>query len=154
MTYKPRIISIYINSNSVGNVGIGEDTIYSYSIDGNSLNNNGEAILADCVGIFAASLNNKRLRVKYGGTTIFDSGSLAITAATDWSLKVRIMRTGAATQKCSVEMSSSSAVLSSSSDYSTATETLSGAVVFTVTAEATTDNDIVGEFIKVFWERS
>lgn len=145
---------IHTNTTSAGNVGTGDDTIFTYAVPANTLNTNKDALVATAAGTFATSVNSKRLRVKFGATTIFDSGALAITTTADWVLEIEIIRTGAATQKCNVRLNTSSGSLSAYADYSTAAETLSGAVNLVISGEATDDNDIVGEMFKVRWESS
>lgn len=145
---------ISTDTTTTGNVGAGDDTLQSYSVPANTLATNKDTLVGTCSGSFAATINNKRLRVKFGSTTIFDSGALAITSATDWTLEFEIIRTGSATQKCNTRLNTSSATLSAYCDYSTAAETLSGAVTLLVTGEATADNDIVKETFKLRWEPS
>ena len=145
---------IHTNTTTTGNIGTGEDTLFSYSVPANTLNTNKDTLVATASGTFATSVNNKRLRVKFGATTIFDSGALAITSAADWVLEIEIIRTGTTTQKCNVRLNTSSSVLLATVDYATAAETLSGAVSLIVTGEATADNDIVGEMFKIRWESS
>lgn len=141
--------TLHVNVTAVGNVGIGEDDLMSYTVPVATLGATGDWIEFNAAGTLAASLNNKRIRVRFGATVIFDSGSLAITAATDWSLEGQIIRTGAATQKCFSRLNTSSATLAAYADYSTAAETLSGTVVLKVTGEATADNDVVEETLTV-----
>lgn len=134
---------------SVGNVGTGDDTLHTFTVPGGTLATNGQTVTAYAAGTFAATANNKRLRVKWGATTIFDSGALAVTAASSWVLEIRIMRTGAATQRCCVTLTSSDAAITINANYATATETLTSGSALSVTGEATSNNDIVEEIFKV-----
>lgn len=140
---------IHTNTTTTGNVGAGEDTLFTYSVPAATLNTNKESIIATVAGFFGASANNKTLKVKFGATTIFDSGALPLTLLSSWIAKIEIIRTGAATQKCNVTLSFASATMA---NYTTSSETLSGAVNLVVTGEGTSDNDIVGEILKVRWE--
>lgn len=141
-----------VNTTAVGNVGVGEDDLMSYSVPASTLGADGDSLRMVAGGTFAATNNNKRLRVKFGASTIFDSGALAITAATDWALEVDIIRTGATAQKCISRLNTSSGTLSAYCDYATAAETMSGAVTLKLTGEATADNDIVAEMMRTNWE--
>jgi hypothetical protein len=89
--------------------------------------------------------------VKFGGTTILDTGAAGfpVSTAIQWVLEGEIIRTGAATQKCSANLSTNNASLASYVGYSTAAETLSGAVTLKLTGEATTNDDIVQETMTV-----
>lgn len=133
----------------VGNVGTGDDTLFTSTIQANTLNSGNKGLILSCSGTFANTINTKRLRVKFGGTTIFDSGALAITAAADWSIYCEIVRTGAATQKCITRLLTSSSVLVSTVDYATCAATLSNNNALAVTGEATANDDIVGEFFNI-----
>ena len=143
-----------VNTTSTGNVGVGEDDLITYSVAGNTLAANGDAIRFRASGTIANSINAKRLRVKFGGTTILDTGAAGfpISAAIQWVLEGEIIRTGAATQKCSANLSTNNASLASYVGYSTAAETLSGAVTLKLTGEAVSDNDIVQETMNTKWE--
>lgn len=142
----------YRNSSSqTGNVGTGDDTLRTHTIAAGKLATDLDTIEFYAAGTFATSINNKRIRVKFGATTIFDTGALAITASSSWELEGHIMRTGAATQKCAVKLNTSSAALAAYAQYATAAETLSGAVDLLITGEATDNNDVVCEMSKVFY---
>lgn len=142
--------TINTNTTAVGNVGTGEDDLITYTIPASVLNTNGDRIEFKMAGTFAANVNTKRIRVKYGATTLFDTTAIAFNG-TDWSCDGLIIRTGAATQKAYVAFRSSDALLNSSSDYTTPAETLSGTVVLKATGEATSNNDISQEIMNVSW---
>lgn len=145
--------TLNVNTTTVGNVGTGEDDLMSYSMPANTLNTNNETVEFKASGTIANSANAKRIRVKFGSATIFDTGAAGIPVSNsiDWVITGKIIRTGATTQKCMVWMNTNNGTLASYADYSTATETLSGAVTLKLTGEATTDNDIVQEIMTVSW---
>jgi hypothetical protein len=141
------------NVTSTGNIGIGEDDLHSYTVAANTLSTNGDSLHLTAGGTFAATANNKQLRVKFGATNVFDSGSLVTAVATDWSVVCDVFRTGAATQKAICTFTSdNSMMLPQDVDYTTPAETLTGAVTFRLTGEATANDDIVNEVSKVLWE--
>lgn len=148
----PRVLKT--DTTQTGNIGTGEDTLQTFSVPGVTLAINKETLTGTYSGTFATSINSKRLRLKFGATTIFDSGALAITTAASWTLEFEVIRTGAATQKCNTRLTTSSGTLSAYAQYSTAAETLSGAVTLLLTGEATADNDVVKEMFKLRWEPS
>ncbi len=136
-------------------MGAGEDTLQTYTVPAGTLNVNGNALQFRVSGTIANNVNAKRIRVKYGGTTIFDTGASGIAASTamDWSIEGQIIRTGAATQKAIVTTCFGTALVAvAPCDYTTAAETLSGTVVLLVTGEAVSDNDIVKETFKVLYQ--
>lgn len=139
--------TLNVNTTAVGNVGTGEDNLISYTVPAATLATNGDHLEFEAAGTFAATANDKRIKVKFGAATILDTGVLAITAAGDWQLRGKIIRTGAATQKCVVAFTSTDAALRVWPDYATAAETLSGTVVLKLTGEATANNDVVQELM-------
>jgi hypothetical protein len=144
--------TIFNSTTQTGNSTTTETDLFSNSIAASVLGTDGDSIEFYAAGTYATSVNSKQLRVKYGSTTIFDSGSLAITVANTWSVRGSIIRTGASTQKAIVQFESSSTVLSASASFTSPGETLSGAVTLKVTGQGTASNDIVGEIWKGLWQ--
>lgn len=139
------------DATQAGNATTTETTLRSVTIPGTSLNANGTSIRFKYSGTFAATVNTKQLKVKFGATTFFDSGALAITAATDWVIEGEIIRTSATAQKCCATLSTSSATLAAYASYRTAAETLSGNVALVITGQGTANNDIVYEMSTIDW---
>lgn len=142
---------IFTDITTIGNILTGDDTLFTYSVPALTLRTDKDTLRATCAGTFAATGNNKRLRVKFGATAIFDSGALAIVALTSWVLEIEITRTGSSAEKCNVKLTTSSSVLPAMASYALAVENTSFAIALAVTAEATATNDIVGEMFKVEW---
>lgn len=144
---------ITTDTTQTGNVGTGEDTLQTYSLAANSLFVNGNTISFTYAGTVANNVNAKRIRLRWGATLIFDSGALPTSAAFDWTISGEVIRTGAATQKCTVRFITNNATAVATCDYTTAAETLSGAVILLLTGEAVDNNDIVKEIFKLRFER-
>lgn len=142
--------TIDVNTTTVGNVGTGEDDLITYSVPANILSTNGDAIQFVVAGNFDTSLVNKRVRIYFGATAIFDTGTLT-TPAGDWAAYGTIVRTGATTQRAVVFWESAATTLPGSCDYTTPGETLSGAVTFKVTGEASNTNDVQEFFHVIKW---
>lgn len=147
--------SVSVNTTAVGNVGTGEDDLMTYSVPANMLATNGDRIVVRASGTFATSLNNKRLRARFGtsGTSLFfDTGSLAITVLTDWTFFGEIIRTGAATQKAYGFLNTSSGTLAAYADVEIGMDqTLSGTVTLKLTGEGTANDDVVQQTMVVEW---
>jgi len=139
--------TLNVNTTAVGNVTTGEDDLITYSVTGNTLGANSDYLSFEAAGIFAATINNKRIKVKFGATTLFDTGALAITTANDWRLHGTIVRTASNAYRAAVEFSSSSSVLSSSADYQTGTDDLTTALTLKLTGEATATDDIIQNYM-------
>jgi hypothetical protein len=123
-----------------GNIGVGEDNLFLYTVPANTLTVNGELIEFTVYGATTNNANVKTLRV-YFGATLIGSFALTINSAALWKLSGVIIRTGAATQlgrSEAIHTFTAPPIVSSG----TPAETLSGAVVLKVTGEATANNDI------------
>jgi hypothetical protein len=120
----------------------------TYSIPAGQLANDGDYLEFSMTIIFAANANNKQVTIVYGSTTFYASGA---QAQNDGSMVItgRIIRTGAATQDIAFQQVNNGTLFSDYADYTTATETLSGAVTLKATGEATSNNDIVQKIMTV-----
>lgn len=144
-----RIYAAYTN---VGNIGAGEDVIFTYTLPAATLNADGMSIKALVWGTTTNNANAKTLRAYFGGT-LLSSLSCATSEAGSWVAGFEVIRTGAATQRAYCQLSSGpmNAMTTASSGFHTApTETLSGAVVVKITGEATADNDLVTS-VGIIW---
>lgn len=130
---------------STGNVGTGEDTLYTYDLPGNTLSINGEGVRIRAWGKTAANANNKTLKL-YFGSLLFSSGAIAVNDK-DWVLDAVILRAGNTDQTASVSgIYNGAAVIQST----TLTEVMANDVTIKVTGEATANNDIfiIGAFVE------
>jgi len=137
-----------VNTTAVGNVGVVEDNLITYSLPANSLAANGDYIEIEAFGTFAATANVKQVKLYFGAQVIFASGAIAANTG-DWHIRGKVFRTGAATQKAIASAATSNALLVASADYTTPAETLSGAITIKCTGEATANDDIVQEGLLV-----
>lgn len=132
-----------------GNTAATETTLFSYTLPMNELSNQ-DSLAFEAAGTFAATAStDKRIKVKFGSTTIYDSGALNIVASASWSLRGSITRSGLSAQKCDVTITTSSATLMASTTYTSATESLAATVLLVVTGNGTNANDVVGQRFKV-----
>lgn len=136
----------------VGNVGTGEDTLTTITLAASTLSATGQAVRARFAGTIANNANAKRIRLKFGSTTLLDTGAsgIATGAALDWTGEYTIVRTGAATQKAFAELTLSNGT--KFVDYTAPTETLSNALAVFCTGEATSNDDVRCEVMLVDWE--
>lgn len=134
----------------VGNVGSGEDDLWSITIPANTLNTNGQAVRFYASGSIASG---KTCNVKYyfGGSS-FNPGGSTVGPAT-WTLEGEIIRTGASSQKILVK--AFNFTNTPACGFNTAAATLSGSVTLKITGESTaapSDNDVTLEFAKAVFE--
>jgi hypothetical protein len=141
--------NFYGDTTSTGNVGAGEDTLQTYTLPANTLITNGQRITFRATGSVANNANAKRVRIKFGATTIYDTGALPTSAAFDWVADGEITRRGATSQVASVVFTTSNSTIPAKVDSTLPAETLSGTVTLLVTGEAVSNNDVLCEALTV-----
>lgn len=132
------------NTTEVGNVGVGEDNLMTYTLPGFSLQKTGDSVRVRAAGVFAANANNKNVKLYFGATVVVTTGALAFNG-TEWSIDAIIMRDGAAAQKASGTLITNDALLPVTTNYIAPGETMTGAITIKCTGEGTSNNDIVQE---------
>lgn len=143
--YKREVLDV--DAADAGNVGTGEDVIYTYTLAAGKLAVNEQTLRIRAAIQFAINGNTKRIKVKFGSTNIVDPGAGAVSGTA--VIDCQIIRTGAATQKCNCSVTAISGMHAVLSDM---TETLSGTVVIQITGEAVSNNDIIKESASVTYE--
>lgn len=145
--------TISSNTTNIGNVGTGEDDLMTYSVPANTLNTNGHAITFKATGTIANNANAKQVKVYFGSDQIFATGALPTSVASEFVITGEIIRTGAATQKASVEIRYEGGSYSGPAcDLTSPTRTLSSANILKLTGEAVSNNDIVQNSMRVRFE--
>ena len=145
---------INANVTQTGNTAATETTLFTYTVPGGTLAATGDCLEFMASGSFSGTGNtDKRIRLKFGATTVLDTVGNSGGAAFDWSLRGTIIRTGSATQKCecALQWAANGGIdlPQQTQNYITAAETLSGDVVLKLTGQGASANDVVGEFWKV-----
>lgn len=146
--------TVYDNVTSSNNLTTVETDLSTQVIPGNFLAVNKDAIHFIYSGTIQTSINNKTLKVYFGGTTIFDSTAQNPVAATEFIIEGWIFRTGAATQKSIVKLNTTAGNLFAFCDYATSAETLSGNVNLRLTGTGGASNEITFEAGKIYFEPS
>lgn len=134
---------VSVPDSGTGNVGAGEDDLFTYTLPGGTLWRNGQGIEIQAFGTTAANGNNKRLKVYFGATVVADTG--AVAANTDeWNVVVRVYRRGATVQYSIITASKfNGAPITGTTTFTAPAETLSGDITIKCTGEATSNDDIV-----------
>lgn len=130
-----------VNTTTVGNVGVGEDDLMTYSLPANSLATNGDYIEGKAALTFAANANAKRVRCYFGATKLYDSTS-QIQSGGSMEVTWTIVRTGATTQRAIAKDVTDATLFTDDATYTTPAETLSGAVTIKCTGEAVSNDDV------------
>lgn len=132
------------NTTEVGNVGVGEDNLMTYTLPGFSLQKTGDSVRIRAAGVFAANANNKNVKLYFGASVIVTTGALGFNG-TEWSIDAIVMRDGATAQKASGNLITNDALLPVTTNYIAPGETMTGNITIKCTGEGTSNNDIVQE---------
>lgn len=141
------VSTLNVDTSSVGNVGSGEDDLVSYIIVGNQVSKTNDYVSFDISGTVANTANTKRIKIKLGTVTLFDTGTTGITvnSALDWGIKGEIIRTSSNTFKSNVYFTIGNSTYPASSDFVSGSASFSSAITFKCTGEGFTTSDIVKE---------
>ena len=74
------------------------DTLQSCILKANSFNANGSYVDIQAEGTFGGNGNNKVITVTFGGTTVYNTGTLTLNGAS-WAVQMRVWRTGSSAQR-------------------------------------------------------
>lgn len=149
--------SLFDHFADMGNVGTGEDDLYSDTIAAGQLSANGQKLSAEYGGIFVSSATaTRQIRIYFGGTLIFDTGALTLSLSSAWTAYVTITRVSAAVVRCMVSFATEGAALAAYTSYTEVTGlTLVNTQVLKITGEAAgvgaATNDIVAKLSNVEW---
>jgi|SRR6185436_11850220 len=119
----------------VGNIGTGVDDLISLTIPANTFHKNGQGVRIYAWGLMGADGNNKQVILKFGGTTLIDSGVLT-TNNKAWFLEAFVFRTGVATQVAFGKMTVDTTPITGLRSSLTIDET--AAIIVKLTGETTT----------------
>lgn len=134
--------AINLQASSVGNVGIGEDTLHTYTMPANTLVETGRGLYIRATGQAANNANTKTYKLKFGSQII--SVAIPTSVASDFTVEAWIVRTGLDAQYYFVELrdTTSAGVFSSFMAQGNLTEPETSNIIITSTGEATANNDI------------
>ncbi len=141
--------TIFDHFADAGNVGTGEDDLYSDSVAASTLSVNGDKLEAYYSGeLVAHATDTRQIRVYFGGTVIYDSTALASVAATDWHVEVKIIRDSSSSVRCSTRLVNDTGIAYRTAQYATVGGlTLTNAQILKITGEsagaAVANNDVV-----------
>lgn len=140
-----------------GNITTGETDLYSDSTPAGKLSANGDKLSALYGGTFVSSGTATRdLRIYFGGTKIFDSGTLTLSLSAAWTVYVEIIRVSATVVRYMISMTTEGAALAAYTAVGELTGlTLANANILKITGQAAgtgaATNDIVAKMGNVAW---
>lgn len=138
-----------VNTTAASNTGTGATDLISYSLPASTLGTNNDFIEIEAWGTYAANANNKTVTLEFGATTLYTTGAVAQNGGA-WSIKARVVRTGATTQDAIATIIASGSV-GDDATFTTPAETLSSAVTIKCTATGGASSDITQEGLIVKW---
>lgn len=143
-----RMAKTFNDTTEVGNVGTGEDDLITYSVPNGFLQKDGNRLEFEACIDLAANANSKQIKAYWGSQEIYDSTAQTQNGGTI-IIAVTVIRTGAATQKVGVRVNTDASNYSNTANFIDGTQSLAAAVTFKCTGEATSDDDIVQEYLTV-----
>lgn len=132
-----------------GNTTSTETNAMSYTTDSSRLANNGESLEGEYTGIIVGhATDTRRIRLYFGGTSIYDNTATVYASNTDWNLKFSIVRVSSSVVRCSVTSG-----LSPGTKYTEVTGlTLTATNILKLTLQSSNaTNDIVAKLGYVKW---
>lgn len=134
---------------SVGNVGTGEDDLYTFTTIANTLGTNGDKIEAEYGGTFVNSATATReVKLYFAGTAIFDTGALTLSLSSAWTMFATVIRVSSTVVRYMVSFTTEGAALAAYTAVGELTGlTLSGTNIIKITGESAgvgaASNDVV-----------
>lgn len=142
--------SLYTNSSEAENVGSGETDLMEYELFANALGVNGDYLDVEIWGIFAANANNKRIRLYFGSTVIFDTMAIALNDGS-WYIKAKVIREELADQNAIASVISSNALLTPTTNFTIPSEDAAIPILIKTTGEGIANADIVQRGMTIKW---
>jgi hypothetical protein len=141
-------ITLYGVTGPASNTGTGETTLFSNTFDTTTLPVNTDSVNFTICGNTAANANAKQIRLYYGTTSIFDSGSQTLNGSA-WVIRGEIIRTGAASQICFVEIVTSDATYKSSVTQTLTNKNLANNQTLLITGQGVSTGDVSAYYLKI-----
>lgn len=139
--------SLFNQVGAAGNSGAGETDLASKTVDFGTLQQNGQSLYIMAAGNTAANANDKRLKLKFGGTTVFDTGDFAGNDIS-WTFQGELIRSGGSAQVFWGQFFGS-ATLTSKITTTTSAVSLASNQILKFTGQGTASSDISISYMRV-----
>lgn len=140
------------NNTAVPNTGTSETDLITYSIQKNTLKNNGDILSIVAYGTTASNSNNKTIKLVLGSTVLFTTGAVAFNNK-PWCLRSEITRTDTAKQQAITTFHGDFSVLTNTATFIAGTEDFTTPLTLKCTGTSgTASNDVIqkGLIINMF----
>lgn len=136
--------TLYVNATPVGNVGVGEDTLMSYSLPANSLSANGKAVRVKMWGYTSSNANVKQVNF-YFGSEFLQGFAPTTNELNYWTVEIIMVRYAVAVQTKYIHTTSINNNVVALADISvgSATEDETAAILIRATGQGTDNDDVV-----------
>ncbi len=154
-TFSRRLFSHIVDA---GNSTTDETTLYTDTITAGKLTSNGDILEAVYGGVFVSSgTATRQIKIYFGGTIIFDTGTLTLSLSAAWTVYVSIIRINSSIVRCMISFTTEGAALSA---YTAVVEvgslTLANTQILKITGQAAgigaATNDIVAKMGYIDYE--
>lgn len=142
--------SLHTDVASVSNTDNTENNLMTYTLPAKSLNGTGDYLEIKVWGSFASNANNKRIRLYFGATAVFDTGSVAANGGT-WVVQALVARETLTSEKSIATLISSNGSISPTSQTATPAENNDNTILIKTTALAVAAGDVTQEGFVVKW---
>lgn len=134
--------ALNVDTSTVGNVSGVDSNLANYSMPGNTLTTDGNAVAFNAAGRFEADSNNKRMLVKFGATDVLDTGTMNFGIGGTWRVDGECIRLAASSQKCSASLITSISSYPAFASYAAISEDLTGTVNLKITSASSAGSSV------------
>lgn len=143
--------ALFDHFTDAGNVTTSETDLYSDTLVASQFLTNGDKVTADYGGTFVSSATATReIKIYFGGSAIFDTGTLTLGLSSQWTIFAEIIRVSASVIRYMVSLTTQGAALSAYTSVGEVTGlTLSNTNIVKITGQAAgvgaATNDVVAK---------
>lgn len=128
-------------SQTIGNVGTGEDDLLSYDLPASTLQRDRQTLRITAWGVVANNANAKTVKLYFGSAAI-QTTAMTTGSAAFWKIQAEVIRTGSSTQTYTSQLAQGGATVICDIERGNLTQTDTAAITIKCTGTATADNDI------------
>jgi hypothetical protein len=153
-------IALFDHYANAGNTTTSETDLYSDTLAAGQFAANGDKVQADYCGVFVSSATaTRQIKLKFAGTTIFDTGTLTLSLSSAWDMYVTLIRVSSTVVRYGVSLTTEGAALAAYTATGELTGlTLSGTNILKITGQAAgvgaATNDIVAQLGTVLFTKA
>lgn len=148
VNFTENTIGSLVDEVAVGNVGAGDDDLITLSVAANTLAAVGRGLRIVAAGTTANNADAKTVKLKFGTATLLTT-ALTVSQAGVWRIEAEVIRTGSSAQKYCAQLVQGGAATLLDAEQGTTTETDTADIVVKTSGTATSNDDIICEYLAV-----